>query len=213
VSTTDIRAVSEKRQQTASPEPGDGAAELVLTLTGKPTTLAAAFKSLTGGRPRAGRFTETWYDTEDGRLRDKGFALRLRRDGEHCTLTLARRSGGTGESSDKSAVKAMALSPIDPMRYAMLSVRVLAHIASGDLEAACLWAERGALAPNAHVHISVIAALAYELAGKREAAERWATTVRRRVPGYSQKMFFESFPFRDEAMLESARAALTRLGL
>lgn len=105
---------------------------------------------------------------------------------------------GFGNESELGTKRAMSLSPIDPLRYAMLATRALSHIVRDDHAAAVEWAEKGAVAPNAHVHIRLIAALANKLAGNREAAERWASEVRRTDPRYEQKNFFAAFPFSDE---------------
>ncbi len=120
---------------------------------------------------------------------------------------------GRGAQSEETVTRAMALSPLDPMHYAMLSTRALSHVVREDYQTAGIWAERGANAPNAHILIVAIAALAQELAGNREAAERWASRLREPGSGYSQAKFFRAFPFRDEATLASAKAALKRLGL
>ena len=64
------------------------------------------------------------------------------------------------------------------LRYAMLATRSLSHILYNDYAAASKWAERGATAPNAHVHICAIATFANEFAGHRQAAEVWAPKVR-----------------------------------
>jgi TolB-like protein/Tfp pilus assembly protein PilF len=126
---------------------------------------------------------------------------------------LADAVSGSGSESEQGVMKAMSLSPIDPLHYAMLATRGLSHIVREDYAAASAWADRGAKAPNAHVHIRVIAALANELAGNREGSERWASEVRRTVPGYKQAKFLEAFPFRDERTRAVVKAALKRLAL
>ena len=70
-----------------------------------------------------------------------------------------------GETSQHNIMKAISLSPIDPLNYAMLATRAMSHIARGDYEAAVSWAERATNAPNAHIHIRAIAALTHQLAG------------------------------------------------
>ncbi|MGH6949069.1 MAG: hypothetical protein ACREDZ_17215, partial [Kiloniellales bacterium] len=126
---------------------------------------------------------------------------------------LANAVTGSGDKSEQGAMKAMALSPIDPLRYAMLATRGLSHIVREDYDAASDWAERGAKAPNAHVHIRTIAALANELAGNREAAARWAAEVWHGDPRYDRAMFLKAFPFRDERTRAAVGAALKRLGI
>lgn len=120
---------------------------------------------------------------------------------------------GRDAQSEAGVDKVISLSPIDPLRYAHLATRAFGCIVRGDLEVACDWAERGARAPNAHVHIFVIAAMANDLAGRRAAAESWATEVKRRMSTYRQEMFFKSFPFREDGAREAMRKALASLGI
>ena len=120
---------------------------------------------------------------------------------------------GEGAGSEAGACKALALSPIDPLRYAMLSTRALSHIVRKEYGEASDWAQKGAEAPNAHVHIRVIAAAAHELAGKRDEAQRWASEILSRDREYKRETFFDSFPFRDEQTRAAIGAALDRLGL
>ena len=129
------------------------------------------------------------------------------------TRAMADAVSGRGLEGERGAAQAMALSPLDPLRYAMLATHALSHLVRGEAEEASLWAERAVAAPNSHVQVLVIAALTHELAGKRAAAEAWAAEVRRTTPGFRAAQFFQAFPFRDEAMLARAQAALKRLGV
>jgi TolB-like protein len=149
--------------------------------------------------------SHAWFDRSVELNPNYAFAIYSR--------ALADAVGGAGGESEAGAVKAMRLSPIDPLRYAMLATRALSHIVRGDHAAACAWAEQGVAAPNAHVHIRTIAALANELAGRHETAQRWAATVRRNDPGYSQQKFLAAFPFRDDTTRGEIQAALQRLAL
>jgi len=124
---------------------------------------------------------------------------------------LANAIQGAGQESEQGAMKAMALSPVDPLHYAMLATRALSHIVREDYAAAIGWAERGARAPNAHVHIRIIAALACELAGDRKTAEHWASEVRRLDSRFQVATFFKAFPFHQDDTLARAKAALKRL--
>ncbi len=107
---------------------------------------------------------------------------------------------GTGADGPEFAMRAVTLSPIDPMLYAMLGARTLSHIARGELDTAMEWAERAALSPGAHVHIYAIGYIASMLAGKADDARRWMDQVRRREPRYSDTRFFEAFPIRDDTL-------------
>lgn len=69
------------------------ALEVEVKLTGRPGELAAAFADLRGARPTRRHLLSTYYDTPDRRLRDGGFALRVReRDGDR-ELTLKQDRG------------------------------------------------------------------------------------------------------------------------
>ena len=85
---------------------------------------------------------------------------------------------GFGKASEQGAMKAIALSPIDPLHYAMLAARAMSHIVREEYVDGTKWAEKCAKAPNAHVHAHLIAAMAHELAGDRQASEDWASHVR-----------------------------------
>lgn len=126
---------------------------------------------------------------------------------------LAQAITGFGSESEQGAMTALSLSPIDPLHYAMLATRALSHIVREDFAAASHWAERAAKAPNAHVHIRLISAVAHELSGDQEAARYWASEVSRTDPGYRQSTFFKSFPFRDPNTRRLIEKALKRLGI
>jgi TolB-like protein len=126
---------------------------------------------------------------------------------------LADALAGAGGSSEQGAMRAMALSPIDPLRYAMLTTRALSHIARDDYAAASVWAQKAVEAPNAHVQIRAVAAIAHELAGNRTAAERWAAALRQNDRGFTRETFFKALPFRDERTRAAMHAALDRLKL
>ena len=119
---------------------------------------------------------------------------------------------GDSAMSEARVVKAISLSPIDPLQYAMLATRALSHSIRGDDQSAAAWAERAIRAPNAHVHIFAIAAFSNELQGDREKALVFATQVRSMHPRYRRADFMVSFPFRDEAARSRIEASLRRLG-
>jgi len=118
----------------------------------------------------------------------------------------------TTDSARQHVDLAMQLSPLDPLYYAMLSLRGLTHIAAGDDQTGAEWAERGARAPGAHALIAMIAAAAQALAGNHENARRWAAEVRSRNPALTRDDFFETFPMKSEIMRKRVTAALETLG-
>lgn len=120
---------------------------------------------------------------------------------------------GEGEANEQRVVKAISLSPIDPLNYAMIATRALTHAVRGDHATAAMWAERAIRSPNAHVQIFAIAAVTNELSGNRQKAGEHVAAIRRSHPGYSKADFLKWFPFRDRASREEFERSLRRLGL
>src|SRR6185295_20188886 len=63
---------------------------------------------------------------------------------------------GNGTSGQEHADVAMALSPLDPLLYAMLAARAFSHVVRDELDDASLWIDRARRSPGAHVLIDVI---------------------------------------------------------
>jgi TolB-like protein len=119
---------------------------------------------------------------------------------------------GIADNARQHVDLAMQLSPLDPLYYAMLSLRGLTHIAAGDDQAAAVWAERGARAPGAHALIAMIAAAVQALAGNDELARHWAAEVRSRNPELTRDDFFSAFPMKSAPLRTRIAAALDSLG-
>ena len=120
---------------------------------------------------------------------------------------------GDGANNEGRVAKAMSLSPIDPLNYAMLATRALTHAVRGSHKTAAEWADRAVRSPNAHVQIYAIAAVTNELSGKRRKAEDYVGQIRRWQPRYARRDFMRSFPFRDGKTRREVEGALERLGL
>ncbi|WP_230293896.1 winged helix-turn-helix domain-containing protein [Croceicoccus sp. Ery5] len=90
---------------------------------------------------------------------------------------------------------ALGLSPLDPLRYGMLSSRGMANILSGNLEEAIRWSEMAVHSPGAHKHIPLVAAVARDVAGDREKAAGWVARARSMDPDIRASDFLRSFPF------------------
>ncbi len=118
---------------------------------------------------------------------------------------------GAGERSEEGVAKALALSPIDPLNYAMLATRALSHFVRGDFETAADWGAQSVRAPNAHVHIHVIAAIVLGLAGREDEAAARVAHVRREARDFSFPDFERSFRFKDDTTLELARRTWSAL--
>lgn len=124
----------------------------------------------------------------------------------------AQTLAGDPHAGRASVDLAFALSPLDPLAYAMLGTRALSHLALGEDAEAAHYAERAARAPGAHALIAMIAALCHCAAGDLAGAARWATTARERRPDLIGADFLRAFPFLDVALRRRIEAMLARLG-
>lgn len=120
---------------------------------------------------------------------------------------------GHGEVGQSQADAAMALSPIDPMLYAMLATRALTHLIRGDSATAACWGDEAAQSPGAHGLIALIAGVCQATNGDMKKAQDWVNTARLRDPDISQARFFAAFPFADGDTRDRIATALTRLGI
>ncbi|MBI1180784.1 MAG: transcriptional regulator [Alphaproteobacteria bacterium] len=125
----------------------------------------------------------------------------------------AETLAGDAESGDADASLALRLSPLDPLRYAMIATRALGRIIRGDYAEAAILGERAARSPGAHKHIAVIAALATALDGQAAQASHWVGAARRNDPDLAARHFLQSFPFAPSAARETIERTLTDLGL
>lgn len=102
-----------------------------------------------------------------------------------------------GIHAEQSVEKAIELSPIDPLGYAMRCTMALSHMIRGDHDRAMHWVKQSLREPNAHIHISLIGALIHQLAGDRESATKLMRKIRVDDPAYCAEDFFRVFPFRN----------------
>ena len=107
---------------------------------------------------------------------------------------------------------ALALSPLDPFRYAMLGVKSFIYIQNDDFASGASFADEAARSPGAHVLIAAIAAAAQKLNGDEDKALRWAQLIRERRPDLSRADFFRAFPFSDPIARDRLDTALSSLG-
>ena len=119
--------------------------------------------------------------------------------------------GGHGVDSEAAISKAMALSPIDPLNYAMMCTRGLSHLIRDEPEKAVIWVNKAVREPTAHAHISLIAALTNEIAGSRDEALRLMSKLRKQGPGYTFGDFISAFPFQDAAFRSRMSTAFDTL--
>ncbi|HET9159384.1 MAG TPA: hypothetical protein VFN88_02135, partial [Caulobacteraceae bacterium] len=118
---------------------------------------------------------------------------------------------GDAPNGQAGADSALALSPLDPLAYAMRSVRTFSHIVFDERESAAQWGERAARSPGAHALIDLIAAVGHSLNGDDDRASFWAASARRRDPDISADHFFYAFPMRQPDARQRIAGALARL--
>jgi DNA-binding SARP family transcriptional activator len=87
------------------------------------------------------------------------------------------------------------LSPFDPLQFAMLATRAIAHVRLEERDEAADWAVKATARPNAHAHILAIAAECLALADRKEVARRYVARIRERLPAYSVEDFLRAFRF------------------
>ncbi|HMM74740.1 MAG TPA: winged helix-turn-helix domain-containing protein [Gammaproteobacteria bacterium] len=130
----------------------------------------------------------------------------------HYARGWAQTLAGEPTAGRASADLALALSPLDPLAYAMLGTRALSLVALGDYAEAARHAERAARSPGAHPLIAMIAALCHALADDAPRAAHWARVVRERRPDLSGEDFLRAFPFATPALRRRIAATLRGLG-
>lgn len=122
--------------------------------------------------------------------------------------TLAGRAVAGQENVDK----AISLSPMDPLLYAMLGTRGFALAIRGEYAEAAKWSDKAARSPGAHILIEMIATLAHKLNGDTVRANKWAASVRQKNARMGTGSFFRAFPFEDPATRKRFAAALKDCG-
>lgn len=125
----------------------------------------------------------------------------------------ARTLSGAVEQGERDALLALRLSPLDPLRYAMIATCALSHVLRGDYEEGAKLAERAARSPGAHKHIAAIAVIATHLSGWQDQSRRWLASIRQNEPHFSGREFLRSFPFTPSVGRETIERALVDAGL
>lgn len=109
--------------------------------------------------------------------------------------------------------KAIRLSPFDPLLFAMKSSRAISLIAQNKYEEAAHWGGIATQETNAHFHIYAIAAASHELNGNHQEAKRYIAIAKKKHPKYSQKIFFQGFPYKLKSEQATVAQALMNAGL
>ena len=126
---------------------------------------------------------------------------------------LVSTMAGKPKEADADLTLALELSPLDPLAYAMVSSRAMAHVQLGDYEKAAELGSRAARMPGAHKHIALIAAFTAHLAGHSNEARLWLAKVTAADPGLKAETFFHAFPFAHNSAREMIEKSLADLGL
>lgn len=103
----------------------------------------------------------------------------------HYSLAFVNAQTGDARSAIIDADRSRALSPFDPLLFAMLSSRAIAMMRLDQFDEAANWLLRASAEPNAHSHIGALAAHCLALAGRVEEARDQVDQVQRRRPGYA----------------------------
>jgi tetratricopeptide (TPR) repeat protein len=116
----------------------------------------------------------------------------------HYTLSFVHCQSGDAAAAIRFADRSHSLSPYDPMTFAMLGAKALAHARLGQYEQAAEWGIKATLRPNAHTHILAIAAECLALADRGEEARAFSARIQQARPNYSIDDFLSSFHFTDK---------------
>jgi tetratricopeptide (TPR) repeat protein len=117
----------------------------------------------------------------------------------HYTMGFVHCQSGDPELAIDSVTQSRALSPFDPLLFAMLATNALAHARLGNYEEAAMWAQKAAARPNAHMHVVAIAAHCLALAGRVDDARMYTARIRSVVPNYGTDDFLTAFRFSPDA--------------
>ncbi|MEZ5891036.1 MAG: BTAD domain-containing putative transcriptional regulator [Xanthobacteraceae bacterium] len=130
----------------------------------------------------------------------------------HYTLAFVHAQSGEPRTAIAYADQSRALSPYDPLLFAMLATRAIALMRLGEYEEAAEWGRNAAARPNAHAHIMAISALCGVLAGRTEEARGVVASLLQGHPGYGIDHFFAAFRF-DPPLTKALRRIAGRIGL
>lgn len=125
----------------------------------------------------------------------------------HYTLAFVHAQSGDPEAAIRESDHSRALSPFDPMLFAMMGSRAIALMRLGQHDEAADWALKAAARPNAHVHIQGIALHCLTLAGRTDEARQIAAAIQRVQPGYGVEDLLSAFRYAPDGEALVRRAA------
>jgi len=113
----------------------------------------------------------------------------------HYTLSFVHSQSGDPRAAIQYSDLSRQLSPFDPLLFAMLTSRALAHVRLGELDEAVNWSVSAIARPNAHNHVRAVAAHCLALAGRHEEARAITAQIHKSQPGYRIDDFLMAFQF------------------
>jgi DNA-binding SARP family transcriptional activator/tetratricopeptide (TPR) repeat protein len=113
----------------------------------------------------------------------------------HYTLGFVHSQKGDPRAAIDATNHSRQLSPFDPLQFAMLASRAIAHVRLDQRDEAASWAVKATGRPNAHAHILAIAAECLALADRRDEARQFVAQIRARLPAYNVESFLRAFKF------------------
>ena len=122
--------------------------------------------------------------------------------------TLAGKDGSMRDGSNL----AMALSPLDPLLYAMMGSQALSYMSEERFDEAASWGQRAVQAPGSHYLLGMVCAAAHHLKGDHDKTIYWVDKTKTRRPDVTIGRFFEAFPFRPGPTRERMERALREAG-
>lgn len=125
----------------------------------------------------------------------------------HYTLAFVEAQAGDPAAAIAATDMSRALSPFDPLLFAMLGSRAMALARQGQYAEAADWAVKAASRPNAHPHIYAIAASTLALSGQLDAARAHVAHIRQVRPQYGVQDFLDAFRFDPDSAALFRRAA------
>ena len=120
---------------------------------------------------------------------------------------------GEGAAAGAAADRALALSPLDPLRYYYLTFAATAQLAAGDYTQALQLARESLRANVTHVPAYRNLAIAQVLSGDEAGARDTVKRLRELDPALTVTLFRQRYPGRDAAQVERFAGALAAAGL
>ena len=130
----------------------------------------------------------------------------------HYTLSFVHSQSGDANAAVEFSDHSRALSPFDPLLFAMLGARAMGLARLGRFAEAAESGAQAAARPNAHAHVVAIGAYTLALAGRLGEARAHLATIRRSRPGYGIEDFLTAMHFTEDADALFRKAARSTEG-